>query len=160
MTTRQRSRHARFAIGLAAVLLAVAGLGSITGAFGRSSGTPRAGGPTSGRGTAPPAAARLSPGQIDAAMKEAEGGQRTSAGNTTWFVGEVGTYMVGRGIPPGTYVSAAPGNGTCSWSRLRSPDAVHGVITQATTRTASTITILKTDRFFTTTGCTNWHRVG
>jgi len=151
MMTRRPSRRARLAVGATALALALVGLGSLTGAFGR---------PTSSGVDAPSAAASLSPSQIDAAMKEAEGGQRASAANKTWFVGEVGTYTVGRGIPPGTYVSAAPGKGSCSWSRLRAPGAANEVITQATTTTASTITILKTDKFFTTTGCTNWHRVG
>ena len=160
MMSRPRNTRARLAIGAAALVLALVGLGSLTGAFGRPSAAAHIAGPTSSRGTAPSAAASLSPSQIDAAMKEAESGQRTSAANKTWFVGDVGTYIVGRGIPPGTYVSAAPGKGSCSWSRLRAPGAANEVITRATTNKASTITILKTDKFFTTTGCTNWHRVG
>jgi hypothetical protein len=87
----------------------------------------------------------------------APGGARPS----TWFVGQVGTYLVGRGIPPGTYRSAAAPAGMCTWERLGgSTGATPRLIQQGTGGGAITVRIKATDRFFQTQGCANWHRVG
>ncbi len=83
---------------------------------------------------------------------------QTSPLKGTWFIGELGTYLVGRGIPAGTYESAgAIGGGTCQWTRLKGGNAAVLASGSATGRTK--VTIQKTDGFFATQDCANWQRI-
>jgi hypothetical protein len=78
-----------------------------------------------------------------------------------WFPGDVGTYQVGRGIPPGMYRSVASASGRCAWARLNgSSSPTHMVIAHGLTAGPVTVTIKAGDKFFQTSGCASWHRVG
>lgn len=93
----------------------------------------------------------------DAQPKSGTGTAAAPAG--TWRGGSIGTYLVGSGIPVGTYESAAPASGTCSWSRLKGLNGTAADVTAAGHSTgASTVTITASDTFFQTTGCSNWHK--
>jgi hypothetical protein len=79
----------------------------------------------------------------------------------TWFVGEVGTYLVGRGIPPGTYESVGGQDGRrCEWARLKGLATTAGdVLAAGSTSSRASVTILATDAFFQTKDCANWRKV-
>jgi len=79
----------------------------------------------------------------------------------TWRLGRLGTYLVGRGIPPGIYDSAAPVGSICRWVRLSGLTGVKGeVIAGHDSAGPSRVTIRASDKFFQTNGCSNWHKVG
>ncbi|GAB3883892.1 hypothetical protein [Terrabacter terrigena] len=77
------------------------------------------------------------------------------------FVGDVGTYLVGRGIPPGTYESAGGHAGrTCHWFRLKGlTGRPADVVASGSTNGPARVTILRTDAFFQTRDCATWSRV-
>jgi hypothetical protein len=78
----------------------------------------------------------------------------------TWLLGSVGTYLVGRGIRPGTYRSAAPASGLCHWSRLSGlSDAPADVIADRSVAGPSTVKIKASDKFFLTSNCANWQKI-
>jgi hypothetical protein len=64
-----------------------------------------------------------------------------------------GTYRVGTDIAPGTYASAGPVNGTCSWKRA---DASDKTLDNAITHKAQVVAIEPTDATFKTNGCQTW----
>jgi hypothetical protein len=64
-----------------------------------------------------------------------------------------GTYKVGVDIAPGTYASAGPVNGTCSWKRT---SAANETIDNALTKKPQVVAIEATDATFKTTGCQAW----
>jgi hypothetical protein len=75
------------------------------------------------------------------------------------FMGHDGTYLVGKDIPPGLYLTLG-GNGgdMCSWSRLASTgggDAV-SVIDRGESRDAQYALIAPTDKAFETQSCQAW----
>ena len=120
-------------------------------------------GPRSGP-TSPALAGQLrtmDPKSLDRDVAQEEARSRGGTPHATpttdaWLVGEAGTYLVGRGITTGTYESAgAADSTTCRWS-------VKG--TNFTTRRSGSsnsrtvVTIRRTDGFFETEGCSNWHR--
>ncbi len=67
-----------------------------------------------------------------------------------------GTYEVGVDVKPGTYVSSAPDSGTCYWERSNGKDGVGGIIENGLSAGRVVVTIKKSDRFFTSTGCSDW----
>lgn len=72
-----------------------------------------------------------------------------------------GMYKVGTDILPGTYKSAGSTDGNCYWER--SKDALHGVdsITANDNVTGSAVvTIARSDGYFKTSGCADWHKIG
>ena len=79
----------------------------------------------------------------------------------TWFVGAAGTYLVGRGIPPGTYESAGASDGNvCQWARVKGLSGTKSDILGAGSSTSRiVVTIQKTDGFFQTKDCANWHKI-
>ncbi len=84
-----------------------------------------------------------------------------SAVKGVWRVGKVGTYLVGKGIAPGTYESAGTTQGQCQWSRLRDLSGeASSVIQRGSTTGKSLVTIRSSDAFFETSHCQNWHKVG
>ena len=133
-----------------------------------------AGSAAAGTGTVPPAApgaARrptgpsVDPHDLDsqAASEDAAGqtpGQRPATRGVS-FVGEVGTYLVGRGIPPGTYASeGGRGGRTCQWLRLRGLSGTPAdVLASGSTTGPTRVTIVAADSFFQTRDCATWHRV-
>ena len=64
-----------------------------------------------------------------------------------------GTYKVGTDIAPGTYASAGPVNGTCSWKRA---SAANETIDNAITKKPQVVAIEATDATFKTNGCQAW----
>jgi hypothetical protein len=99
-----------------------------------------------------------------AAADDANNGVKSSgsAGHPgNWVVGEVGTYVVGPGMAPGTYQSAVSPTGTCRWARLGAANGASGdIIDHGTATGPITVTIKASDKFFETKGCANWHRIG
>ena len=95
----------------------------------------------------------------DAAARQTSGQRPATKGAS--FVGEVGTYLVGRGIPPGTYESAGGFEGrTCHWFRLKGlTDKPADVVASGTTTGPTRVTIVAADAFFQTRDCATWHRV-
>lgn len=90
----------------------------------------------------------------------ATSGPQHQAAKGVWHVGEVGTYLVGRGIAPGRYESAAPTSGSCRWARLRGLGGdLADDLERGTTTGRSVVTVRATDSFFQTTNCQNWHKV-
>ncbi len=85
----------------------------------------------------------------------------SSAVKGVWRVGTVGTYLVGKGIAPGTYESAGATDGECEWSRLGDlSGGATSVIQRGSTSGRSLVTIRSSDAFFETSHCQNWHKVG
>lgn len=64
-----------------------------------------------------------------------------------------GTYQVGTDIAPGTYASAGPASGTCSWKRA---DAANKTLDNAISHKPQVVAILPTDATFKTSGCQAW----
>ncbi|WP_460966770.1 hypothetical protein [Pedococcus soli] len=93
----------------------------------------------------------------DATAKKPAAG---TAAKGVWHLGEVGTYLVGKGIAPGTYESAGATQGECSWSRLRDLDGKATAVIQRGAGTGkAVVTIRSSDAFFETAHCQNWHKV-
>jgi hypothetical protein len=67
-----------------------------------------------------------------------------------------GTFQVGADIQPGTYVSAPPAV-NCYWARLSSPNA-GDIIANNNSSGQSVVTILASDKFFESSGCSGWTR--
>lgn len=67
-----------------------------------------------------------------------------------------GTYEVGVDIQPGTYVSDKPSSGNCYWARLKDTDSFEGIIANNNSAGRSVVTIKKSDKFFQSTGCSDW----
>lgn len=83
-----------------------------------------------------------------------------SAVKGVWRVGAVGTYLVGKGIAPGTYESAGATQGSCQWSRLRDlSGTASSVIQRGSDSGTSVVTIRSSDAFFETSHCQNWHKI-
>jgi hypothetical protein len=90
----------------------------------------------------------------------ARSGSKASAVKGSWRVGEIGTYMVGRGIPPGKWESAAPATGTCRWARLRGLSGKPADVVQSGSSSGrSLVTLRASDSFFETVNCANWHKI-
>src|SRR4051794_30920445 len=90
----------------------------------------------------------------EAAARQGSSPSKTAEG--TWLIGAVGTYLVGRGATPGTYESAAPAGGrTCRWVVAGKNG---GTLRSGSSKTRSLVTIHKTDGFFQTNDCSNWHK--
>lgn len=122
-------------------------------------GVPR-GGPTSPGGA--DQLRRMDPASVDryAAGEDAtaRGGPSQSApAKGTWLVGEVGTYLVGRGVSPGRYESAGPRAGhVCRWGVT----GTNGdTLRSGSGGTRTVVTIHKTDGFFQTQDCSNWRKI-
>jgi hypothetical protein len=70
-----------------------------------------------------------------------------------------GTYLVGRDIAPGLYLTwGATGGGMCSWSRLSSigGDDASSIIDRGESSDAQYALIAPTDKAFETHGCQTW----
>ena len=67
-----------------------------------------------------------------------------------------GTFQVGVDIQPGTYVSAPPSL-NCYWARLSSPNT-NDIIDNNNSSGQSVVTIRSSDKFFETSGCSEWIR--
>lgn len=182
MQPRGRATHrsALFATGVAVLLCLAAAFG--VWAFATAPATTQAGLPASptgaagaGRGSAvapqPGAAPRsvrpstTDPKDLDAIAASEDAAARQTPGQqpstkSASFVGEVGTYLVGRGIPPGTYESAGGHDGrTCHWSRLKGLARVPADVVASGSATGPTrVTIVASDAFFETKDCATWHK--
>ena len=96
----------------------------------------------------------------DAAVRSGSKSASASAVKGTWRVGEIGTYLVGRGIPAGEWESAAPTTGTCEWTRLRGLSGKPAdVVQRGSSSGRSVVTLRANDKFFETKNCANWHKV-
>lgn len=94
----------------------------------------------------------------DAAAKRASGA--ASAVKGVWRVGAVGTYLVGKGMAPGTYESAGATQGECHWARLQDLDGkATSVIEVGSGVGRNVVTIEDGDGFFETSHCQNWHKI-
>lgn len=67
-----------------------------------------------------------------------------------------GTYEVGVDIKAGTYVSAPPSSGNCYWARLSGGDGLDDIIANNNSAGQSLVTIASTDKFFQSSGCSEW----
>ncbi len=66
-----------------------------------------------------------------------------------------GTYRVGRDVPPGTYRTR--GRDGCYWERLRSfGGGLNAILANDNAAGPSVVTILRSDKGFTTHGCGSW----
>jgi hypothetical protein len=178
---RSRARPTMLAIALALGLSLTLGVWASSGASTRSqvgltaptSSGIRAGGVPTGAGHPTRDAPRPSPGLADqlhgmdpaavdrlAANEEAAargGAPASTLGTRSWLVGEVGTYRVGRGVAPGTYESAGATKGkVCRWNVSGSDGTV---VSAGSGVRRAVVTIHKTDRYFQTQDCSNWHRI-
>jgi hypothetical protein len=75
------------------------------------------------------------------------------------FMEQDGTYVVGKDIRPGLYLTrGASGTGTCAWSRLSSfgNDHASNVIDHGESSDAQYALIAPTDAAFDTRGCQGW----
>jgi hypothetical protein len=101
--------------------------------------------------------------KMDRAIATSDAGRAPRSGGQTprqWFPGNVGTYQVGRGIPPGKYRSARSPVGRCVWARLNSSSpSARSVVASGSTAGPVTVTIKANDKFFETSGCASWHRL-
>jgi hypothetical protein len=88
------------------------------------------------------------------------GSSATATKRRDWIVGSAGTYLVGRGIAPGTYRSAGSPTGRCTWARLAMAKSATRVVDHGTATGAVTVRIRASDKFFETRDCANWHRTG
>lgn len=139
-------------------------------------GSPAAGSTVAGTGPATPTApgvtqrpagsSGVDPHDLDAlaASEDAAAGQTPGQRSTTRgasFVGEVGTYLVGRGIPAGTYESEGGRDGrTCHWFRLRGLSGAPADVVASGSATGPTrVTIVAADAFFQTRDCATWRKV-
>lgn len=123
-------------------------------------------GGTPGSGPASPALAdqlhTMDATSVDryAASEEAaaRGGPNPSAAaKGTWLIGKVGTYLVGRGVAPGTYESAGASAGkTCRWG-VTGTDS--HTLKSGSSSKRTVVTIDKTAGFFQTQDCSNWHKI-
>lgn len=69
-----------------------------------------------------------------------------------------GTYEVGVDIKAGTYVSKTPSSGNCYWGRLSGSDGFDNIIANNNTAGQSVVTIRSSDKFFESSGCSEWAR--
>jgi hypothetical protein len=69
-----------------------------------------------------------------------------------------GTYEVGVDVKPGTYVSAPTDSLNCYWERSRGGDGLNSIVANGNTTGQVVVTIRKSDKFFTTSGCSDWKR--
>lgn len=68
-----------------------------------------------------------------------------------------GTYQVGVDIKAGTYVSSKPDSGNCYWARLKDDaGGFDSIIANNNSSGQSVVTIRRTDKFFETSGCSDW----
>ena len=124
-----------------------------------SAGTPSGqGGGEAGRLRAmDPKSAARSVASEDAAVRS---GSKSSAVKGSWRAGEIGTYLVGRGIPAGAWESAAPASGTCEWATLRGLSGKSAdVVQRGSSLGRSVVTLRASDKFFETKNCANWRKV-
>lgn len=69
-----------------------------------------------------------------------------------------GTYQVGVDIEPGTYVSGPPDRGNCYWARLSGSNGFGDILANNNSSGQSVVTIAKTDKFFESSGCSDWRQ--
>ena len=69
-----------------------------------------------------------------------------------------GTYEVGVDVQPGTYVSAPTSGINCYWERSTGSDDLGSIIDNDNTTGQAVVTIKKSDKFFTSSGCSDWKR--
>ena len=69
-----------------------------------------------------------------------------------------GTFQVGVDVKAGTYVSKPSPNGNCYWARLSGSDGIDSIIDNDNTSGQAVVTIKKTDKFFESSGCSDWTR--
>jgi hypothetical protein len=102
--------------------------------------------------------------KLDQQAARDDGATRGSSAGVTnrrdWIVGSAGTYLVGRGISPGTYQSAGSPTGQCTWARLTMAKSATRIVDHGTATGAVTVRIRASDKFFETRDCANWHRTG
>jgi len=80
----------------------------------------------------------------------------SKAAKDTWLVGQVGTYLVGRGISAGTYESAGAKEGKiCRWGVTGTKG---DSLRSGSSSSRTVVTIHTTDGFFQTQDCSNWHK--
>ena len=73
-------------------------------------------------------------------------------------MGGDGTYEVGVDVQPGTYVSAPTSGFNCYWDRSKGTDGFDSIIANGNTTGQVVVTIKKSDKFFTSSGCSDWKR--
>lgn len=92
----------------------------------------------------------------------------SKGGSGTQTIAGDGTFIVGTDIQPGTYRSAAPpddgsGDPSCYWARLSNltgSGETAGIIANDISSGPSVVTILASDKGFTTSGCAVFTMVG
>jgi hypothetical protein len=95
-----------------------------------------------------------------AAREDEQGDGSAALPPGTYRLGSVGTYLVGKGIQPGTYKSAAPASGKCHWARLSgATNSAEDIIAKRSSTGPSIVKIKATDKFFETRGCANWLKI-
>lgn len=130
-----------------------------------ATGTGQAGPAALGAAQRPPGSALMDPRHLDdlAASEDASAGQAPGQPATTGpsFAGELGSYLVGRGIPAGTYASQGGLKGrTCHWFRLKGLSGTPAdVVASGAAAGPTRVTIVTQDAFFQTRDCAPWHRL-
>ncbi|WP_312720089.1 hypothetical protein [Mobilicoccus sp.] len=67
-----------------------------------------------------------------------------------------GTYEVGVDIQPGKYASDTPTSGNCYWARLKNDDPFDGILANNNSSGKSVVVIKKSDKYFQSSGCSDW----
>ena len=67
-----------------------------------------------------------------------------------------GTYEVGVDVKPGTYVSPPTDGINCYWERSTGGDELGSIIANDNTTGQAVVTIKKSDKFFISSGCSDW----
>lgn len=67
-----------------------------------------------------------------------------------------GTYEVGVDVKPGTYVSPPTDGINCYWERSTGGDELGSIIANDNTSGQAVVTIKKSDKFFISSGCSDW----
>jgi hypothetical protein len=71
-----------------------------------------------------------------------------------------GTYKVGDDIDPGSYKATGADTGNCYWARLKSDSGdLDDIIANNNSAGSTRVTIRRSDKYFETSGCTNWKKV-
>ena len=73
-------------------------------------------------------------------------------------MGGDGTFEVGVDVQPGTYVSAPTSGINCYWERSTGSDGLDSITAHGNTTGQVVVTITKSDKFLTSSGCTDWKR--
>ncbi|MFJ5301245.1 hypothetical protein [Streptomyces sp. NPDC088350] len=139
-------------VGVVVIGVVSANAGNGNGGGGRDGGD--SGGSTgSGKGSSAPAEHKTA-GKKDSGTAETAGKKKPA------FQGD-GDFRVGSDIEPGTYRSSGNTDGVCYWERAEdSSGDTDSLLANDKVSGTGYVTVKATDKFFKSSGCTDWEAVG